>query len=86
LTSDSLSYFGVTYQWSNNNDFIDQEFWDGDPTNNEIIDAIYGNGFDTVTAYTQNWSTYTSTSCNPSVIRTGTLPTTMTANRIYVIT
>ncbi|MCX6823664.1 MAG: right-handed parallel beta-helix repeat-containing protein [candidate division SR1 bacterium] len=71
----------------NNANFLSGAFWDNNPTSGDIIKALYGSGGGQ-TAYTQNWSGYTSGSClsgGMNVIATGILPTTLASNTIYVI-
>jgi hypothetical protein len=58
-----LSFFAFTYKWDDQADFIDQAFWDSNPTSGEIIEATFGTAGKLTTAYTQHWSGYTSSTC-----------------------
>jgi hypothetical protein len=76
------------YWWTvtrDNNNFINQEFWAGDPSDEDIIKALYGSGSEG-SAYTRNWD---SNSCNQwsmTVTEIGTLPATLSANTVYILT
>lgn len=73
--------------WNNITSYIDSTFWSNNPTDDDIITALYGTG-DEGSIYTQNWTGYTSGSClnNPmSVEHTGTIPAIINTNTIYVI-
>ena len=47
----------------NNDKFIDESFWIQNPTDQNIICAIYGSYNDTETAYTRQWENYDYSSC-----------------------
>jgi hypothetical protein len=78
--------------WDNHN-FINDSFWRNNPTSGQIKEAIFGSAGDTKTAYTQERS---SNPCstgsisiltiqNYSVSGLNSLPTTLAANTIYVL-
>lgn len=73
--------------WNNITSYIDSTFWSNNPTDDDIITALYGTG-DEGSVYTDNRSDYGSGDClNPwmTVVRTWVIPTTITANTIYVL-
>ena len=47
--------------WDNAN-YLNSNFWNYNPSTGDIITALYGSG-DEGSAYTTNWSSYTSGSC-----------------------
>ena len=70
-----------TYAWDNNK-FLDNSFWNTDPSTWEIISALYW----TDSIYTSNRTGYDSTSCeNMQVQYISTLPNTLSGNTIYVL-
>lgn len=78
-----LGTSSATIVWDNDN-FIDSTFWSQGPTDEDIINALYGFAWDTDTAYTKEWTE----KCNPSdisVVRGNTLPSTLDNNTIYVL-
>lgn len=76
--------------WDNDN-FIDQSFWDLDPIWCDIINALYWNSTDLKTAYTQVWNNYTISSClwvwgnNMSVVTTWIIPDSFDPYTIYIV-
>lgn len=79
-----------TLQWWmtwDNAGYLSWAFWDTTPSDYDIVTALYGT-WDEGTAYTQNWSGYTSGSClaaGMQVTFTGSIPTTIADHTIYVI-
>ena len=82
-----MSVQSDTYAATNTNqtyDFLDSAFWAGNPTNAEIIDALYG----TNSAYTNGWSSNPCNTGNMTVVKqpaTSTQLPSLSANRIYVL-
>lgn len=82
-----MSVQSDTYAATNTNqtyDFLDSAFWAGNPTNAEIIDALYG----TNSAYTKGWSTNPCNTGNMTVVTVPSnqsIPTALLQNRIYVL-
>lgn len=79
-----MSVQSDTYAATNTNqtyDFLDSAFWAGNPTNAEIIAALYG----TNSAYTNGWSSNPCNTANMQVDYFTTLPTTLSSNKIYVL-
>lgn len=82
------SYAGTLSASWNNNGFLQESFWNDNPSNTEIINALYG---DQSTAYSPIWSG--GNTCNPNamsvVYLTGwgiaKIPTTLLSNTIYVL-
>ncbi|MFA6255912.1 MAG: right-handed parallel beta-helix repeat-containing protein [Candidatus Absconditabacterales bacterium] len=73
--------------WNNMTSFLDSTFWNNSPTSGDIVKALYGSG-DEGSAYTTNWSGYTSYSClsgGMTVEFTGVVPTALSSHTIYVI-
>lgn len=70
-----------------NDNFINWAFWELNPTDNNIVCALYGAEEDTSTAYTNIWTWYTSWSCllGMTVVYTWNIPELLTDNTIYVI-
>lgn len=71
--------------------FLNQRFWDQNPSDENIICALYGESpTHDMTAYTQIRNTYDTTQCsgvNMNVVYTGNLSiTTLATNTIYVVT
>ena len=70
-----------TYAWDNDK-FLDNSFWNTDPSTWEIISALYW----TNSIYTSNRTGYDSTSCiDMQVEYITTLPDTLSGNTIYVL-
>ncbi len=83
-----LSYFGFTYNWHDNDDFVDAAFWENGPTDAEIVNALYGTSTDLNTAYTQNWDGYDYNTCLDSPMNVSyesSVPSTIAADTIYVL-
>lgn len=83
----------VTY-WNtrDNTNFINDNFRNSNPTNSEIINALYGDGVttgDNGTAYTKNWNIANcdigSMSVTTLLPGTDTIPETLSENTIYVL-
>ena len=74
-----------------NDDFLDEFFWamnGGNPTDDDIKKALYGNNSSDRTAYTAWRTDWGWWSCNVSemnVLRTNSLPSELLANTIYVL-
>ena len=80
-----MSVQSDTYAATNTNqtyDFLDSAFWAGNPTNAEIIDALYG----TNSAYTKGWSSNPCNTGNMTVIPNVTTDFVPQTNKIYVLT
>ena len=72
--------------WWDNDKFLDESFWSQDPSEENIICALYGKNKNDTTAYTQIWdSEYHDRCYGMQVVYTGTLPTNLTPNTIYVL-
>jgi len=72
---------------NNQSSFLNQSFWNANPTTGDIITALYGSGNEW-TIYTSNWTGYNAGSCLTSwmnVAFTWVIPTTISAHTIYVI-
>ena len=78
--------------WDNYN-FINGSFRRNNPTSGQIIEAIFGNASDSKTAYTQERSSNPCSTGSISVLTIqnysisglNSLPTTLAANTIYVL-
>lgn len=77
-------------QWDNDN-FLTEEFWDNNPTDAQIIRALYGDGSGWIerTSYTKYWSEVWCVTGNMSVTYLSggiwTIPLTLSANTVYVL-
>lgn len=79
---------GGSLSWNNQESFIDQTFWDADPTTGDIVVALYGSGSDTWTVYNTYRTWYITENClsaGMDVVYTGEIPTSISNNTIYVI-
>ena len=65
----------------NSSSFITEWFWAGNPSDEEIISKLFGDG----SAYTRDWDMNIDCTKNMSVVRRGDLPTTLSGNTIYVL-
>lgn len=88
---------GLSLAWDNTK-FIDQSFWNGNPSTGEIVNALYGTGNGTwrITAYTRYRSG--GSSCDPADMNVENIPAfnstsgnyfapqSLAANTIYVLT
>ena len=83
-----------TYRWDNNN-FIDNSFWNNNPDYCDIIAALYGEAIDWTdgTAYTYNRDSTRSGQCNVENTEvtfltwgTGKIDYNMASNTVYVLT
>ena len=71
--------------WDNDN-FIDQTFWDQSPTDQDIKNALYGSSQSDTTAYTKEWTDRTYSDCNNATISyVSDLPSTLNDKTIYVL-
>jgi hypothetical protein len=71
-------------QWS----LINNDFWATNPTNTQIVSALFGAGTPLVkTSYTKIWDNYSCSSVSVQTINpwTNTLPVSLAANTIYVL-
>ncbi len=83
---DTIRYISWACLFSRNNDnFIDQTFWDKNPSTENIICALYWSWWSDKTAYTENRSWYNNECLNNTVIYTNTLPTTLLSNTTYIL-
>ena len=73
--------------WDNDN-FIDSSFWALNPSDDDIVKALYVDESDYDTAYTTNWSGYDGTQCTDMKVEyiSDVLPWTLSDNTIYVLT
>ncbi|AHB41335.1 parallel beta-helix repeat-containing protein [candidate division SR1 bacterium RAAC1_SR1_1] len=91
FTTNHFTLFTVgSIQWDNDN-FITDDFWNNNPTNQDVIRALYGDGSGGIerTAYTRNRTGVTCITGNMSVVYltegTGSLPIALAANTIYIL-
>lgn len=69
--------------WDNDN-FLNSTFWSQNPSDEDIIDALYGSE-DDKTAYTLNWSWYSQDCSENTVLYVSDLPSELTENTVYVL-
>jgi len=70
--------------WDNRN-FLTGRFWSLNPTDEQIICALYGSGGGNTTAYTKQWKDNNCNISNMRVNRVSSLPTTLSGHTIYVL-
>ena len=71
--------------WNNDN-FIDETFWETNPTEFDIIYAIYWSEWDYDTAYTSLWDNYDGSDCKwMKVVEIWIIPDSIDANTIYLL-
>lgn len=78
----------ICSDYRNNDAFITWAFWNTNPSDRCIIEALYGTTGDTDTAYTHYRTGYTTGSCleyGMTVTRTWSIPTTLADYTIYVL-
>ncbi len=81
LANFGLNTKNVEATWSPG-DWINQSFWDWNPSDGNIIYALYGDGTPWSSPYNQYWTN----GCLPTnVIHTSTIPTTTNNNTVYVL-
>ena len=87
---DEDKYIAQHNGWSNEY-FLDDSFWDSDPSDEDVIWALYGDGDGGVdnTAYTEHWDSNSCVTGDMSVSYispwVNTLPATILADTIYVL-
>ena len=77
-------------RWDNDH-FLTPNFWNLDPTDSQVVCALYGSGWNDQTAYTMWWDHYQAwTTCgrltDMRVVRTDRWPGTLNQNTVYVLT
>lgn len=87
----TLSTFAIN--WDNDN-YLDDTFWAQNPTDSDIINALYGDGtgWTDTTAYTEKWDSLYGEFCNPEIMSVihltpgeSKIPLTLEENKIYIL-
>jgi len=68
-------------QW----DHLDINFWETNPTKEQIVQALYGAPGDLITNYTKSWNTYNGCVISSSNVQTVSSITNVPANTIYIL-
>jgi hypothetical protein len=81
------TYFCTT--WRSNDNYLNDTFRDTNPTNTQILCAVFGSWWNNTTPYTQNRTWWWNTCWTPTISTinpgTDTLPATLNANTIYIM-
>ena len=78
-----FTYFTVWAIQRNTDNYLNEEFWSNNPTDDQILKALYG--IWSWSAYTQNWVNYNDNCTWNTVVYTGILPSEFSANTVYVL-